>query len=57
MVYVCDNCHFLFSRMSPIETCPDCGKENIRPASAEEVQEFEVRKTKDVWEDKREFIL
>lgn len=52
MVYVCDHCHFLFSRISPTEMCPDCGKENIRPASAEEAREFESRKTKNVWEEK-----
>lgn len=44
MVYVCEHCHFLFSRVSPIDTCPDCGKENIRPAGQEEILEFERRK-------------
>lgn len=47
MVYFCNHCHFLFSRVSPIETCPDCGKENIRPASQAEQKEFESRKKAD----------
>ena len=41
MVYVCENCHFLFSRHSMPDRCPDCGKEAIRPAEPAEVQEFE----------------
>lgn len=49
MVYACDSCHFLFSRVSPTTTCPDCGKENIRPAEPEEVREFEARKNVDLW--------
>ena len=51
MVYACDHCLFLFSRVSPIERCPDCGKENIRPATPEEAQEFEGRKSSDLWKD------
>ena len=47
MIYACDHCHFLFSRMSPIERCPDCGKESIRPATPKEAQEFEGRKSSD----------
>ena len=41
MVFVCDHCHFLFSRYSEPERCPDCGKETIRPATDEEIREFE----------------
>lgn len=52
MVYACDSCHFLFSRVSPTTTCPDCGKENIRQAEPEEVREFESRKTKNMWDEK-----
>lgn len=40
MIYVCDSCHFLFSRASPVEQCPDCGKESIREATQEDIQEF-----------------
>lgn len=41
MVYVCDNCHFVFSRTAEIEQCPDCGKYMIRTASEEEKRQFE----------------
>ncbi len=51
MVYACDNCHFLFSRISPVDQCPDCGKESIRPASLEEIKEFEKRKSEDMWKE------
>jgi len=51
MVYACDNCHFLFSRVSPIDRCPDCGKERIRPATPEETEEFEKRKSYDFWKE------
>ena len=49
MVYAYDHCHFLFSTESPIDRCPDCGKENIRLATPDEVQEFEERKNIDFW--------
>ncbi len=49
MIYVCDHCHFLFSRVSPTDRCQDCGKEGIRPAIPEEIQEFEQRKKIDLW--------
>ncbi len=51
MVYACDHCYFLFSRVSQVERFPDCGKENIRPATQEEVREFEGRKAADLWKD------
>jgi rubrerythrin len=41
MVYVCDKCRFLFSRVSEQEQCPDCGKIAVRPATEEEKLEFE----------------
>lgn len=52
MVYACDHCHFLFSRTGPVDQCPDCGKENIRPATPEEIAEFEKRQSDNLWEDK-----
>lgn len=52
MIYACDRCHFLFSRVSVPDRCPDCGKEAIRPASLEECAEFEARKKQNLWEDK-----
>ena len=51
MVYVCDYCHFLFSRIASVDRCPDCGKENIRPATQEEIQEFEQRVEADLWDE------
>ena len=49
MIYACDNCHFLFSQEVPADCCPDCGKENIRQATSDEIQEFEKRKNTDFW--------
>lgn len=57
MVYVCDHCHFLFSRVSSTTACPDCGKENIRPAEPEEIREFESRKKVDLWNEDRPAII
>lgn len=41
MVYVCDHCHFVFSRMAETEQCPDCGKYTVRTADEEEKRQFE----------------
>ncbi len=49
MIYACDRCRYLFSEELSIDRCPDCGKENIRPATPEEVREFEERKKTDLW--------
>jgi len=43
MIFVCDNCHFLFSRTVEPEQCPDCGKYMVRPAVEAEQQEYEKR--------------
>ncbi len=51
MIYACDSCHFLFSRVSPVKQCPDCGKASIRPAALVEIEEFEKRKTSDLWKE------
>lgn len=40
-LYTCDNCHFTFERAGEIESCPDCGKPNIRAAKQEEIIEFQ----------------
>ena len=41
MVFVCEHCHFLFSRTRQPEQCPDCGKYAIRLADVDEQAEFE----------------
>ena len=40
MIYTCDNCHFVFSRVGRVEQCPDCGKFTIRPANEGERKEL-----------------
>ncbi len=51
MIYACDSCHFLFSIVSSVKQCPDCGKASIRPAALVEIEEFEKRKTSDFWKE------
>lgn len=41
MVFACEHCHYLFSRVQQPEQCPDCGKYAVRPATSEEQKEFE----------------
>lgn len=48
MLYACDNCHYLFLRTSE-DTCPDCGKAMIRPATSEEQEEYKNREKEDLW--------
>ena len=43
MVFACDHCYFLFSRVKAPEQCPDCGKYAVRPATEKECAEFEAR--------------
>ena len=43
MVYVCDNCGYLFSRTEGQDQCPDCGKHMIRSANPVEQGEFAAR--------------
>ena len=51
MVYACDSCHFLFYRVSSPQRCPNCGKENLRPASPGEIQQFKQRRELDAWRE------
>ena len=41
MIFVCDQCHFLFSRTKEPEQCPDCGKYAVREADEAERLEYE----------------
>lgn len=43
MIYVCDNCGYVFPAEEGIRQCPDCGSVFIWPASAEEAAEYEQR--------------
>ena len=40
MVYVCDNCGYLFSRAGAQDQCPDCGGHMVRSANAVEQSKF-----------------
>lgn len=40
MVYICENCGYLFSRAEAQDRCPDCGGSMIRSANAVEQSEF-----------------
>lgn len=46
MLYTCDNCHYIFPRTSE-ETCPDCGKATIRPATEAEEDDYKSRDSHD----------
>lgn len=48
MLYACDNCHYLFLRTSE-DTCPDCGKAMIRPATSEEQEEYKNSEKENLW--------
>lgn len=36
MVYICENCGFIFNRLGEIEECPTCEAKHIRSATEEE---------------------
>lgn len=40
MIYRCESCGFLFSRIGPIQTCPACERGDIHPATAAEAERF-----------------
>ena len=43
MIFTCDKCQFIFSRVEQPEQCPDCGKYAIRKANEAEKQEYKKR--------------
>lgn len=51
--YTCDNCGFIFTRVSECIQCPDCGKKTIRKATEAEVKEF-LSRSKEVWDETTE---
>ena len=36
MIYACEDCGFLFQRVSDVRECPSCEGKHIRPATVEE---------------------
>lgn len=40
MIYRCESCGFLFSRIGPIQTCPACERGDIHPAMEAEAERF-----------------
>lgn len=40
MIYHCNACKFNFQRFGEVTDCPDCGKQDIRYATAQEIAEF-----------------
>ncbi len=40
MVYVCENCKFVFERQGEVVQCPGCGSGHIRPADEEERRQY-----------------
>ena len=38
MIYCCEDCGFLFSRVGEVDRCPFCEKDHFRPATEEEMQ-------------------
>lgn len=54
MIFICDNCGFIFSRSEETEQCPDCGKYEVRPANEEEQKEFAQRMAELVREERAE---
>lgn len=51
MIYACDACKYLFaSDKKNVADCPDCGKHQVRPATQEEIKEYDERKKEaDEW--------
>ena len=45
MIYACDACKYLFaSDKKNVADCPDCGKHQVRPATQEEMKEYDERR-------------
>lgn len=45
MIYACDACRYLFaSDEENVTDCPDCGKHRVRPATQEEMKEYDERR-------------
>lgn len=55
MIYSCKTkcCHYIFRGSEQQRTCPDCGKQQIHPATASERAEFFHRHTADLVKHRR----
>jgi len=42
MIYCCEECGFLFSRVGEVRECPFCEADHIRPATAEEAKRLQA---------------
>ena len=42
MIYCCEDCGFLFRRVSEVRSCPSCEGVRFRPATAEEAERLQV---------------
>jgi Zn-finger protein len=38
MIYTCEDCGFIFSRMGEVKECPSCEKIHIRSATSKETK-------------------
>ncbi len=41
MMYVCEDCSFVFCRSIEVQGCPSCEKKHIRPATEEEADRLQ----------------
>lgn len=39
-ICTCESCHYIFRYPILPPACPDCGKKDVRKATAEEIKEF-----------------
>ena len=40
MIYACDACRFVFECVGEVHECPDCGKQMVREANEEEIEDY-----------------
>ena len=55
MIFSCQTkcCHFLFQGSGRTTVCPDCGKNNIRPATREERAAYFRQRTETLVHERR----
>jgi len=40
IIYCCDKCLFTFERAGSVDSCPDCGYREVRPANEDEQAQY-----------------